>query len=98
MQSNYFKKRGGFIHSGAINIKYNKFFPRLLTLQTLADAIVRFTNIKKDGDIESHGKLLEMELMVHDKYFREHTHLPKDETVRRLKFHIKNEVYHKRLQ
>ena len=28
-----------------------KLFPRLLTLQTPADAIVRFTNIKEDGDM-----------------------------------------------
>ena len=41
-----------FIYSGAIKIK-------LLTLQTSADAIVRFTNIKEDGDIEFHGKLLQ---------------------------------------
>ena len=60
------------------------------TLLTSADAIVRFTNIKKDGDIESHGKLLEREFMVHDKCYREYTRLPKDETVRCLKFHIKN--------
>ena len=82
VQNNYFKKSGGFIHSGAINIKYNKFFPRLLTLQTLADAIVRFTNIKQDGEIESHGKLLEREFMVHDKCYREYTRLPNGETVR----------------
>ena len=60
------------------------------TLLTSADAIVRFTNIKKDGDIESHGKLLEREFMVHDKCYREYTRLPKDETVRCLKFHNKN--------
>ena len=47
------------VHSGAIKIKYKKLFPRLLTLQTSADAIARFNNIKEDGDIESHGKLLE---------------------------------------
>ena len=39
-----------FIYSGAIKIKYKKLFPYLLTQQTSADAIVRFTNIKKDGD------------------------------------------------
>ena len=78
------------IYSGEIKIKYKKLFPRLLTLQTSADAIVRFTNIKEDGDIESHGKLLEREFMVHDKCYREYTRLPKDETVRCLKFHIKN--------
>ena len=90
VQNNYFKKSGGFIHSGAINIKYNKFFPCLLTLQTSADAIVRFTNIKEDGDIESHGKLLERKFMAHGKCCRDYTCLPKDETVRCLKFHIKN--------
>ena len=93
-----------YIYSGAIKIKYKKLFPRLLTLQTSADAIVRFTNIKEDGDIESHGKLLEREFMVHDKCYREYNRLPKDETVRCLRFHIKNVnakyyfFYHKRLQ
>ena len=77
------------IYSGANKIKYKKLFPRLLTLQTSADAVVRFT-IKEDRDIESHGKLLEREFMVHDKCYREYTRLPKDETVRCLKFHIKN--------
>ena len=92
------------ICSGAIKIKNKKLFPRLLTLQTSADAIVRFTNIKEDGDIESHGKLLEREFMVHDKCYREYNRLPKDETVRCLRFHIKNVnakyyfFYHKRLQ
>ena len=54
------------------------------TLLTSADAIVRFTNIK------SHGKLLEREFMVYDKCYREYNRLPKDETVRCLRFHIKN--------
>ena len=52
------------IYSGAINIKYKELFPRLLTLQASADAIVRFTNIKEDGNmlkIVSHGKLLKRE-------------------------------------
>ena len=57
---------------------------------TLADAVLRFTNIEEDRDIESHGKLLEREFMVHDKCYREYTRLPKDETVRYLKFYIKN--------
>ena len=39
-----------FIYSGAIKIKYKKLFQHLLTQQTSADAILRFTNIKKDGD------------------------------------------------
>ena len=78
------------IYTGAVKIKYKKLFPHLLTLQTSADAVVRFTNIKEDRDIESHGKLLEREFMVHYKCYREYTHLPKDETVRCLKFHIKN--------
>ena len=39
-----------YIYSGAIKIKYKKLFPHLLTLQTSADDIVRFTKIKKDGD------------------------------------------------
>ena len=78
------------IYNGAVKIKYKKLFPRLLTLQTSADAVVRFTNIKEDRDIESHGKLLEREFMVHDKCYREYTHLPKNETVKCLKFHIKN--------
>ena len=62
-----------------------KLFPRLLTLQTPADAIVRFTNIKEDGDmlkILSHCKLSERESVDHDKRYREYTRLPKDETVR----------------
>ena len=60
------------IYREAIKIKHK--FPRLSTLQTSA-AIVRFTNIKEDGDMletKSHGKLLE----------REYTHLPKNDTVR----------------
>ena len=78
------------IYTEAVKIKYKKLFPHLLTLQTSADAVVRFTNIKEDRDIDSHGKLLEREFMVHDKCYREYTRLPKDETVRCLKFHIKN--------
>ena len=39
-----------FIYSGTIKIKYKKLFLHSLTLQTSADAIVRFTNIKKDAD------------------------------------------------
>ena len=73
------------IYSRAIKMKYKKLFPPLLTLQTSADAIVRFTDIKEDGDmlkIVSHGKLLEREFMVHRKHtYREYTRLPKDETV-----------------
>ena len=70
------KKWRIFIYSGAIKIKYKKLFPRLLTLQTSADAIVRFTNIKEDGGMlkfEPHGKLLEREFMVLvlDKCYRE---------------------------
>ena len=68
-------------------------FSRLLTLQTSADVIVRFVNIKEDEvmlKIVCDGKLLEREFMVHDKCYREYTRLPKDETVRCLKFHIKN--------
>ena len=78
------------LYTGAVKIKYKKLFPRLLIPQTSADAVVRFTNIKEDRDIESHGKLLEREFMVHDKCYREYIRLPKDETVRCLKFHIKN--------
>ena len=80
-------------YSGAIRINYKKQFPGLLTLKTSADAIVRFANIKKDEDmlkILCDGKLLEREFMVHDKCYREYTRLAKDETVRYLKFHIKN--------
>ena len=82
-----------YIYGGAIKIKYKKLFSCLLTLPLSADAIVIFTNIKEDGDmqkIESHGKLLEREFMVHDKCYREYTRLLKDETVRSLKFYIKN--------
>ena len=83
------------IYSGAIKIKYNNLFPRLLTLQTSADAIVRFTVILEDGDIpktDSHGKLLEREFIVHDTCHRPQRiyRLPKDETVRCLRFHVKN--------
>ena len=84
------KRVEDFLYTGTVKIKYKKLFPRLLTLQTSADAVVRFTNIKEDRDIESHGKLLEREFMVHYKCYREYTHLPKDETVRCLKFHNKN--------
>ena len=84
------KRVEDFLYTGTVKIKYKKLFPRLLTLQTSADAVVRFTNIKEDRDIESHGKLLEREFMVHDKCYREYTRLPKDETVRCLKFYIKN--------
>ena len=92
------------IYTGAVKIKYKKLFPRLLTLQTLADAVVRFTDIKEDRDIESHGKLLEREFMAHGERYREYTRLPKDEKVSCLKFYIKNVntkyyfFYHKRLQ
>ena len=34
------------VDTGAIKIKYKILFPYLLTLQTSADAVVRFTNIK----------------------------------------------------
>ena len=93
MQNIYFQKSAGFLYSRAIKIKCKKLSPRLLTLWTSADAIIRFTNMKEDGymlKIESHGKLLEREFMVHDKCYREYTRLPKDETVRCLKFHNKN--------
>ena len=43
------KERWISIYSGAIKVKCKKLFPSLLTLQTSADAIVRFTDIKKDG-------------------------------------------------
>ena len=72
-----------------------KQFPRLLTLQTSDDAIVRFANIKEDEDmlkIVCDSKLLEIEFMVHDKCYRDYNRLPKGETVRCLKFHIKNET------
>ena len=77
------------IYSGAIKIKYKKLFPLLLTQQTSADAIVRFTNVKEDRDmlkIVSQGKLLERGLWI----MTNTTSLPKDETVRCLKFEIKN--------
>ena len=59
--------------------------PPLLTLQASANAIGRFTSIKEAGEMlknVSHGKMLEIEFMVHDKCNREYTRLPKDETVR----------------
>ena len=65
-------------HSGAIKVKYKKQFPRLLTLQTSADAIVWFADIKEDEDM--------LKIVLHVEY----TRLPKDETVRCLKFYIKN--------
>ena len=77
-----------------MKIKYKKLFPCLLTLQISPDAVVRFTNVKKNRDmlkIVSLGKLLEREFMDHDKYYREYTRLPKDdETVRCLNSQIKN--------
>ena len=42
---------------------------RLLSLQTWADAIAKFTNIKEDQDmpkIVSDGKLLERDFMFHE--------------------------------
>ena len=80
-------------HSGAINVKYKRQFPRFLTLQTSADPIVRFANIKEDENmlkIVCYGKLLEREFIVHEKCYREYTRLPKNETVKCLKCHIKN--------
>ena len=50
------------MYSGAIQIKYKKRLPRLLTLQTTVDAIVRFNNVRKDRGmlkIVSQGKLSE---------------------------------------
>ena len=84
------KEWGLYIYSGAIKIKYKKLFPRLWTLQTSAEAIVWFAKIKEHGEIESHGKLFEREFMVPDKCYKEYNRLPKDETVRYLKFLIKN--------
>ena len=69
MQKNYFQKSAGFLHF------YKKLFPPLLTLQTSADAIVRFTNINEDGnvlEIQPHDKLLERKFMIHEKYYRGH--------------------------
>ena len=63
-------------YRGAIKVKYKKQFPRLLTLQTSADAIVRFANVKEDEDmfkIVCDGKLLERVFMVHGKCYREYT-------------------------
>ena len=64
------------IYCGAIKVNYKKLFPRLLTLQTSADAIVRFTNINEDGnmlEIEPYGKLLYRKFMIHDKCYEEYT-------------------------
>ena len=73
-------------HSKAIKV------PVLLTFQMSADTIVRFANIKGGGEVlktVSDNKLLERELMVYNKCHRKYTCLPKDGTVRCLKFHIK---------
>ena len=54
-----------------------------MNLQTSADAIIRFANIKEDEDMVKtvcNSKLLESERMVLDKCYREYTRLPKDET------------------
>ena len=62
-------------YGGAIKVKYKKHFPYLLTIQTSADAIVRYSNIKEDEDmlkIVCDGKLLEREFMVHDKCYTEY--------------------------
>ena len=81
-----------FIYSGPIKIKYKKLFPHLLLQQTSADAIVRFTNIKKDGDwkLSPMIKLLESEFLTHDKCYRKYTRWPKDEAVRSLKLQARN--------
>ena len=81
-------------YSGAMKNKYKKQFLHLSTLQT-STAILRFANIKEDGDmlkIFSGGKPLEKELMVDDKCYKEYTCLPKDKTARCPKFHIKNAI------
>ena len=57
-------------YNAAIKTKFKKQFPHLLILQTSVDAIVRFTNMKKDEDMQkiaSKGELLQVEFMVHDK-------------------------------
>ena len=54
-------------YSGAIKIKYKKQFPRLLTVQTSTNVIVRFANIKEHQyifKIVCDGKLLEREFMT----------------------------------
>ena len=87
MQNDYFQKSAGFLYT------VQTLLPPLLTLQASANAIGRFTSIKEAGEMlknVSHGKMLEIEFMVHDKCNREYTRLPKDETVRWLKFHTKN--------
>ena len=87
MQNDYFQKSAGFLYT------VQTLLPPLLTLQASANAIGRFTSIKEAGEMlknVSHGKMLEIEFMVHDKYNREYTRLPKDETVWWLKFHTKN--------
>ena len=75
-----------YIYSGAIEIKCKKLFPRLLTLQTSTDAIVRSLTSRKMGKLYP----MEREFMVHDKCYKEYTHLPKDKTVRYHKFPIEN--------
>ena len=57
-------------YNAVIKTKYKKQFPHLLILQTSVDTIVRFTNMKKDEDMQkiaSKGELLQVEFMVHDK-------------------------------
>ena len=79
MQNDYFQKSAGFLYT------VQTLLPPLLTLQASANAIGRFTSIKEAGEMlknVSHGKMLEIEFMVHDKCNREYTRLPKDETVR----------------
>ena len=67
-------------------------FPKHCMICKHSGTIVRFANIKEDEDmlkIACDGKLLERAFMVHGKCYREYTGLPKDETVRCLKFHQK---------
>ena len=82
-------------YNGAMKYKYNNFSHVCWSckhqLVLLSDS--PRTMEDWDGDmlkIVSHGKLLEREVMVHEKCYREYTRLPKDETVSCLKLHIKN--------
>ena len=95
MQKNYFQKNAGFLYiveRWKLNTRKCSHFCWPCK-QTSADPTVRFTNINEDEDMlknVSHGKPLEREFMVHHKSCKEYTCLLKDETVRYLKFHIKN--------
>ena len=82
MQNNYFQNTAWFVNI----VEQSKSNPRSSSHVCLPckHQLMQLLKIVCDD------KLLEREFMVHDKCYREYTRLPNDETVRCLKFHIKN--------